>query len=42
MFLGHVVSKYGITPDPDKIEAVSRYIHPKDCAQLRTFLGMID
>ena len=39
-FLGHVVGKNGISPDPDKISAIEEYPAPTDVSELRRFLGM--
>ena len=39
-YLGHVVSKDGITTDPEKIQAVSNWPRPVNVSQLRSFLGM--
>ena len=39
-FLGHVVSKDGISTDPDKIKAVLNWPVPKTLTQLRSFLGL--
>ena len=41
-FLGHMVSKNGITPMPNKVEAITNYPEPKDRAALQRFLGMIN
>ena len=39
-FLGHVVSKEGISVDPAKIEAVSKWPAPKNVTEVRSFLGL--
>ena len=39
-FLGHVVSKEGISVDPVKIEAVSAWSAPKNVSEIRSFLGL--
>ncbi|KAL5583589.1 hypothetical protein UlMin_016031 [Ulmus minor] len=39
-FLGHVISKEGITVDPTKIEAVSRWSTPTSVTEIRSFLGL--
>jgi len=39
-FLGHVVSKEGIRPDPGKIEAVLHFPTPKNVPSVRSFLGL--
>lgn len=38
--LGHIVSKEGIQPDPDKIRAVSHFPHPQSVKDVRSFLGL--
>ena len=40
-YLGHVVSRYGRRPDPEKIQAIVEMPAPKDPKQLKSFLGMI-
>ncbi|KAL5549838.1 hypothetical protein UlMin_000014 [Ulmus minor] len=39
-FLGHIVSKDGISVDPSKTEAVSGWSRPKTISDVRSFLGM--
>ena len=39
-FLGHVISKEGITVDPMKIEAVSKWPAPTGVTKIRSFLGL--
>ena len=39
-YLGHIISKHGIKPNPEKVSAVSDYPIPKTIKQLRAFLGM--
>jgi hypothetical protein len=39
-FLGHVVSKEGIRPDPGKVEAVLHFPTPKNVTSVRSFLGL--
>lgn len=38
-FLGHQVSTQGISPDPDKVVAVSNWKTPETVKELRSFLG---
>ncbi|XP_023806199.1 uncharacterized protein LOC111946697 [Oryzias latipes] len=38
-YLGHIVSAQGVSPDPQKIEAVTTWPQPKDLKTLRSFLG---
>ncbi|XP_074265735.1 putative mitochondrial protein AtMg00860 [Silene latifolia] len=39
-FLGHVISREGVVVDPTKIEAVSKWVAPKNVAEIRSFLGL--
>ncbi|KAL1271695.1 hypothetical protein QQF64_030711 [Cirrhinus molitorella] len=38
-YVGHIVSASGVSPDPAKIEAVTRWKMPTDLKSLRSFLG---
>jgi hypothetical protein len=40
IFLGHMVSKEGIQPDPGKIEAVLHFPTPRNVMNVRSFLGL--
>ncbi|XP_073056884.1 uncharacterized protein [Primulina eburnea] len=39
-FLGHIISKDGITVDPTKIESVKKWPIPMTVAEVRSFLGL--
>ncbi|KAL0536747.1 hypothetical protein IC582_025707 [Cucumis melo] len=39
-FLGHVVSKVGVSVDPTKIEAVTSWPRPSTVSEVRSFLGL--
>ncbi|XP_022014650.1 uncharacterized mitochondrial protein AtMg00860-like [Helianthus annuus] len=39
-FLGHVISADGVSVDPSKIEAVSKWKPPKNPSEIRSFLGL--
>ena len=39
-FLGHIVSKNGVQPDPSKIAAVKEWEPPKNITEVRSFLGL--
>ena len=39
-YLGHIVSKDGIAPDPGKIDAVQRWPQPQNLTAVRSFLGL--
>lgn len=41
-FLGYLISGGGISPLPEKIEAIKDFPKPKTVAELRRFLGMIN
>ncbi|KAJ8004186.1 hypothetical protein DPEC_G00156160 [Dallia pectoralis] len=38
-YVGHIVSAAGVSPDPAKVEAVTRWKSPTDLKTLRSFLG---
>ncbi|MCP3663818.1 MAG: hypothetical protein GY696_15225, partial [Gammaproteobacteria bacterium] len=40
-FLGHIISADGLSPDPEKVRAVSEFPVPGSVTELRRFLGMI-
>ena len=40
-FLGHIISKDGIRPDPEKVQAVKDWPKPKTQTDVRAFLGML-
>ncbi|TYJ96004.1 pol protein [Cucumis melo var. makuwa] len=40
-FLGHVVSKAGVSVDPAKIEAVTSWPRPSTVSEVRSFLGLV-
>lgn len=39
-YLGHVISKDGISVDPDKIKAIINFPVPKDVSDVRSFMGI--
>nr|GEZ40566.1 putative reverse transcriptase domain-containing protein [Tanacetum cinerariifolium] len=39
-FLGHIVSADGITMDPAKVEAITKWPRPKTVNEVRSFLGL--
>ena len=41
IFLGHLISREGISPDPEKIRAIEQYPRPTDLKASRTFVGMV-
>nr|GEZ37444.1 hypothetical protein [Tanacetum cinerariifolium] len=40
VFLGHIVSADGITMDPAKVEAITKWPRPKIVTEIRSFLGL--
>ena len=41
-FLGQIVDRDGIRPDPDKVQAIQEMSPPRNVSELRRFLGMIN
>ena len=39
-YLGHIVTKDGIKPDPSKIKAVQKFLPPENQKHIRMFLGL--
>lgn len=39
-YLGHVVSKKGVTVDADKVKAIMQWPKPSNIKKLRGFLGL--
>jgi len=42
MFLGHILSARGIEADPGKIKAITEMPTPKDAADVKRFVGMVN
>ena len=40
-YLGHVISKEGISVDPDKINEIIEWLVPKDVTYVRSFMGIV-
>ena len=40
--LGHVISAEGVSPDPDKVKAIVNIPVPKNVAEVRSFMGMVN
>ena len=41
-FLGHVIDKTGISPDPDKVSAILQMKPPTTVSELHRFMGMVN
>lgn len=39
-YLGHIISREGVSPDPSKVEAVMNFPTPKNIKELKGFLGL--
>ena len=39
-YLGHVVSKDGISVDPDKVKVIMEWSDPKNVSNIRSFMGI--
>ncbi|XP_073030708.1 uncharacterized protein [Primulina eburnea] len=39
-FLGHIISKQGVSVDPKKVEAIKGWPQPKTVTEIRSFLGL--
>jgi hypothetical protein len=39
-YLGHIISKEGITVDPEKIESIREWLAPKNVKEVRSFMGL--
>ena len=42
VFLGHVIDANGISPDPNKMEAIQKMKSPTNIRELRRLMGMIN
>ena len=40
-YLGHIISRDGIRPNPNKIDAVKNYPVPKTTKEIKTYLGLL-
>jgi hypothetical protein len=40
-YLGHIISKDGITVDPEKIKAIREWSAPKNVTEVRSFMGLV-
>ena len=41
-FQGHTIDGKGISPDPQKTDAISKMASPKSTTELRRFMGMVN
>ena len=42
VFLGHLISKDGISPPPDRVDAIQNYPAPKNVKEFRRLIGMLN
>jgi len=42
LYLGHVISETGISPDPSKIDCIETYPKPKNAKDIKFFLGLLN
>ena len=40
-YMGHIITKDGVTSDPEKVKAINEIKRPKNVKDLKTFLGMV-
>lgn len=40
MYLGHLITENGVKPDPNKISAIENFPIPKNCKDIKGFLGL--
>ncbi|KAG5307589.1 CRBN protein, partial [Pseudoatta argentina] len=40
LYLGHVISDKGVRPNPEKVQAIRKYLIPKNHKELKQFLGL--
>ena len=41
-YLGHIIDNHGIHPHPAKNDAITNMLYPKNIAELRSFLGVVN
>lgn len=41
-FLGHVIDKDSVCPDPDKVAGIENFPQPQNATELKRFLGMVN
>ena len=39
-YLGHIISNEGIRMDPEKVDAILKWPHPRNLQELQMFLGL--
>lgn len=39
-YLGHIVTRHGVSPDPSKLAAVHRFPAPRNIQEFRSFMGL--
>jgi hypothetical protein len=40
VYLGHIVNKQGVAPDPSKVSAIKNLLRPQTVRDVRAFLGL--
>ena len=40
MYLGHVITRDGVKPDPKKVDAVVHFPHSENCKNIKQLLGL--
>lgn len=40
-FLGYIISKEGLAPNPEKVRVISEFPHPRNQTAIKSFLGML-
>lgn len=41
-YFGHIISKEGVTPDPERVKAIKNIPPPKSLGELRSFVGVVN
>lgn len=42
LYLGHVISENGVTPDPNKLNCIKEYPRPLNEKDVKSFLGLLN
>jgi hypothetical protein len=41
-YIGHLITKSGIQPMPEQVNAINNMVHPKTLKESRRFIGMVN